>query len=136
MKQTIVSRIAGSAACLTATLLLTAGTAFAAPADYRFEAVKPHVNASSNAVVTVRLIHIPDNQPVKDAIIFSSKMEMPMAGMAPMATKVTAVKPTAPGEYPFQSDLSMAGSWNLVLSAKVQGETGTVTGSVPFMVMK
>jgi hypothetical protein len=113
-----------------------AGNAFADPKDYRFEAVQPHVMASSDAVATVRLVHVPDNKPVADAVIIASKMEMPMAGMAPMATKVAAVKPSKPGEYPFQTDLSMGGAWTLTVSAKVQGESGTVTGSVPFMAMK
>lgn len=116
--------------------VLTVGNAFADPKDYRFEAVQPHVKAASDTVVSLRLIHIPDNKPVTDAVIFSSKMEMPMAGMAPMATKVAALKPSTPGEYPFQTDLSDGGSWTLTVSAKVQGETGTVTGSVPFMAMK
>jgi hypothetical protein len=116
--------------------LATSAVALADPKDYRFEAVQPHVEAAGTAVVAVRLIHLPDGRPVGDAVIFSSKMEMPMAGMAPMATKVAALKPTTPGEYPFQADLSMGGSWALTLQAKVQGEGGTVTGSVPFMAMK
>jgi hypothetical protein len=124
-------------ATLASTLMIcSAGNAFADPKDYRFEAVQPHVMATNDAVAVVRLIHIPDNRPVSDAVIIASRMEMPMAGMAPMTTKVTATKPTKPGEYPFQSDLSMGGSWTLSLSAKVQGESGTVTGSVPFMAMK
>lgn len=125
--------IAGATVALAAG---TAGTAFADPKDYRFEAIQPQVKAAADAVVVLRLIHLPDRQPVKDVIIFSSKMEMPMPGMAPMVTKVAAVKPTMPGEYPFQSDLSMGGPWTLQVAAKVQGETGTVTGSVPFMASK
>jgi hypothetical protein len=124
------------AAVTGAIMICTAGNAFADPKDYRFEAVQPHVSAASDTVVTVRLIHIPDNKPVPDAVIFSSKMEMLMPGMAPMGTKVAARKPTVPGEYPFQSDLSAGGSWTLSVSAKVPGETGTVAGSVPFMAMK
>ena len=117
-------------------LALASGTAMADPKDYRFEAVQPHVQASPNAVIAVRLIHIPDNKPVPGAVVFGAKMEMPMAGMAPMGTKVKAASSSAAGEYPFESDLSMDGQWVLSLSAKVQGESGTVTGSVPFMVMK
>ncbi|MDR3435771.1 FixH family protein [Telmatospirillum sp.] len=123
-----------AAAC--AVLAATAGSAFADPKDYRFEAVQPHVKAAADTVVSVRLIHIPDNKPVADAVIFSAKMEMPMAGMAPMVTKVAAQKSTKAGEYPFQTDFSAGGDWTLTLSAKVQGETGVVSGSVPFMAMK
>ncbi len=132
----VSSRLASALAAGATAWILTTGVAVAGPADYRFEAVQPHVKAASDTVVAVRLVHLPDNQPVKDAVIFSSKMEMPMPGMAPMATKVSAVKPSNPGEYPFQTDLSMGGSWTLVLAAKVQGETTTITGSVPFMAMK
>ncbi|PKU22675.1 FixH family protein [Telmatospirillum siberiense] len=116
--------------------IMAAGSAHADPKDYRFEAVQAHVKAAGDTVVALRLIHIPDNKPVTDAVIFGSKMEMPMAGMAPMATKVAALKSTTPGEYRFQTDLSDGGSWTLTVSAKVQGETGTVSGSVPFIAMK
>lgn len=136
MHHFIPSRLAAAVGAGAAALVVTSGIALAAPADYRFEAVQPHVKAAGDTVVTVRLIHVPDNQPVKGAVIFSNKMEMPMPGMAPMTTKVSAVQPTTPGEYPFQSDLSMGGSWTLTLAAKVQGETGTISGSVPFMAMK
>lgn len=124
------------AAVIGTTVVLAAANASADPKDYRFEAIQAHVTAASDAKVAVRLIHIPDNKPVTDAVIFSSKMEMPMAGMAPMTTKVAALKSTTPGEYPFQTDFSMGGSWTLNLAAKVQGENGTISGSVPFMAMK
>ncbi|HIJ61824.1 MAG TPA: FixH family protein [Rhodospirillaceae bacterium] len=116
-------------------LCLSASVAGAAPADYRFEAPEPHVKAGPEAVVTVKLLHLPDKQPVKDAVIFAPRMEMPMDGMAPMATSLTPVKSDIPGEYRFKADLSMAGGWTLKLSAKVQGEAGTVSGAVPFMAM-
>jgi hypothetical protein len=124
------------AAVSGALLICVAGNALADPKDYRFEAVQPHVMAANDVMVTLRLVHVPDNKPVTDAVIISSKMEMPMGGMAPMTTKVSTVKPSKPGEYPFQSDLSAGGSWTLTVSAKVQGEAGTVTGSVPVMAMK
>jgi hypothetical protein len=123
-----------AAACTIMTM--AAGNAFADPKDYRFEAVQAHVTATADTVVRLRLLHLPDNKPVTGVVIFSSKMEMPMAGMAPMVTKVAALKPTTPGEYPFQADFSAGGTWTLTVSAKVQGENGTVTGSVPFMAMK
>ena len=114
---------------------LIAATASAAPADFAFEAVAPHVKAAGDTVVAVRLVHLTDHQPVKDAVIFASRMEMPMEGMAPMATSINAVKSDRPGEYRFKTDLSMAGPWTLKRSAKVQGETATVSGAVAFMAM-
>lgn len=117
---------------LSAILAGFSSTAWADPKDYRFEAVQPHVAASSATPVTVRLMHVPTGKPVTDAIILPAKMEMPMAGMAPMATKVSAGKPDGSGAYTFIADLSMAGPWTLQVAAKVQGEAATITGSVPF----
>lgn len=108
----------------------------AASADYRFEAVQPHVAAGNGVVVSVRLVRVANGEPVKDAIIFESRMEMPMGTMAPMVAKATPLPPTPAGEYPFRVDLDMAGDWQMVLSAKAQGEKETITGAVSFMVMK
>lgn len=108
------------------------GCAWAAAQDYRFEAVQPHVAISPATELAVRLVHIPSGKPVTDAIMLPAKMEMPMAGMAPMTTKVSAAKPDGKGGYGYTADLSMAGTWILKLAAKVQGEAETVTGQVPF----
>jgi len=112
--------------------IVAASAAQAGPADYRFEAVAPEVAAAPAATIAVRLIHLPDRTPVKDAVLFQPRLEMPMAGMAPMTARVAAAPPDGTGVYPFTADLSMAGPWILSLSAKVQGETATLTGSVPF----
>lgn len=106
--------------------------AWADPKDYRFEAVQPHVAISPQTAVAVRLVHVPTGKPVTDAILLPARMEMPMAGMAPMPTKVSAAKPDGQGAYVFTADLTMAGTWLLNLAAKVQGEAATITGTVPF----
>jgi hypothetical protein len=106
--------------------------AWADAKDYRFEAVQPHVAVSPQTDVAVRLVHVPTGKPVTDAIMLPAKMEMPMAGMAPMPTKVSGGKPDGKGAYAFTADLNMAGTWMLKLAAKVQGEADTVTGQVPF----
>ncbi len=116
--------------------ILAAGPALADPKDYRFEAVEAQVAVSPTAPLAVRLIHIPTNKPVPGAVIFQSRLEMPMGSMAPMPTTLTAQPADGKGVYPFVADVSMAGPWVLVLAAKVQGETGTVTGSVPLVAAK
>ncbi len=121
------------AAAMGVAALSVAGAAKADPKDYRFEAVQPNVQASSETPIAVRLVHLPDKMPVKDAVIFSTRMEMPMEGMAPMTTAIKAVKSPMPGEYHFLTNFSMEGPWALTLAAKVQGEAGTVTGTVPFV---
>ncbi|MGE5505422.1 MAG: FixH family protein [Actinomycetota bacterium] len=113
-------------------LALLAAQAIAAPNDYRFEPVQSNVAASPTATIAVRLVHVPTGKPVGDAIVFQPKVVMPMDGMAPMATAVKAGAPDGKGVYPFTADLSMAGPWTLTVSAKVQGEAATITGTVPF----
>lgn len=114
-------------------LLGAAGAAKADPKDFRFEAVQQKVAASPTATVALRLVHLPDGKPVTNAILFQPKMEMPMAGMAPMVTKVTAGRPDGQGVYPFTTDFSDAGPWTLTVSAKIQGEPATLVGSVTFI---
>ncbi|MBC7908135.1 MAG: FixH family protein [Rhodospirillaceae bacterium] len=117
-------------------LLAASSSAWADAKDYRFEAVQPHVAISPNTAIAVRLVHVPSGKPVPDAIILPAKMEMPMAGMAPMSTKVSSSKPDGQGAYGFTADLSMAGTWMLQVAAKVQGEPGTIAGAVPFTAAK
>jgi hypothetical protein len=111
---------------------VASGTALADPKDYRFEAVDSQVAVSPTATVAVRLVHVPTGKVVTNAIVFQPRMEMPMGNMAPMPTKVVPAPPDGKGVYPFTADISMAGPLTLTLSAKIQGEVTTVTGSVPF----
>ena len=103
------------------------------PKDYRFEAVQTQVPAAENGSVKVQLVHVPDGKPVPNAILFQPKLEMIMSGMAPMGTKVSSVTADGTGVYVVNADLSMAGPWTLTLSAKIQGEPATITGTVPFV---
>jgi hypothetical protein len=125
-------RTVGRALLVSAILAGSSAAAWADPKDYRFEAVQPHVAVSPDTVVAVRLVHVPTGKAVADAIILPARMEMPMAGMAPMTTRVSPGRPDGKGAYTFTADLSMAGPWTLHLAAKVQGEPATIAGSVPF----
>jgi hypothetical protein len=119
---------------LAAFMAGVSANAWADPKDYVFVPVADHLQPSATAPIAVRLVHLPTKTPVTNAIIIQSRLEMPMAGMAPMAGKVSAQAPDGKGLYPFVADLSMEGPWNLKLIAKVQGEPGTVTGTVPLTV--
>ena len=110
---------------------LAAAPAQADPKDYRFEPVSDQIAVSPTAPLAVRLIHLPSKKPVPGAIIFQSRLEMPMTNMAPMATKLSPQPGDGAGVYPFIADVSMAGPWTLVLAAKVQGETANITASIP-----
>lgn len=128
--------ILASGLAITAVMAGLSGRALADPKDYRFEAVDTQVAVSPTSAVAVRLVHLPDGKPVTGAIVFQPKMEMPMGNLAPMPTKVTPGAPDGKGVYPFTADITMAGPWNLTVSAKVQGETATISGTVPFTAAK
>jgi hypothetical protein len=97
---------------------------------YVFSAVQSEVSMEGEATVDVRLIHQPTGKPVENAVIFETRLDMGPDGMGEMTAPVTADGSPAPGVYRFKVAPTMAGRWELKLSAKVQGEAETVTGSV------
>jgi YtkA-like len=54
------------------------------------------------------------------------------SGMGEMSGKVTATPSDQPGLYRFLIETGMAGKWELILTAKVQGEAGPVTGKITY----
>lgn len=117
-------------ACGFLAVTSTPSPAAAATQDYRFELIgKPQVARGGKNIVSVRLVHVPDNKPVAGAVVFETKADMGPAGMAAMTVPVKAMP--AQGEaYRFEIEPSMAGPWALSLAAKVQGEAETVRGSI------
>jgi hypothetical protein len=115
---------------------LPPSTAFAAAKDYKFELVSAQPAGGGKTDVTVRLVHVPDSKPVPEAVIFQTRADMGPEGMPTMAVPVTAGPAGQPGHYQFHAETSMAGTWALTFSAKVQGETETVKGSVNFKAAK
>ena len=106
--------------------------AVAAASDYQFELVRTQPLTPGATDVTVRLVHVPDRKPIAGAVIFQNRVHMGPSGMGEMAGKATAETASQPGDYVFRAETDMAGTWALTLSAKVQGEAQTVTGSVNF----
>jgi YtkA-like protein len=94
--------------------------------NYEFQLVEKTIKAGPDTIITVRLLNKASGNPVPDAVIFATRLDMAPEGMQEMATKVTPMPGTEPGTYRFKANLSMAGGWQLSLGAKVQGETGTV----------
>ena len=119
-------------AAIFAASTLVASYGLAAPNDYRFELVQAQPAGPGKTAVTVRLTHVPDNKPVAGAVLFETKTDMGPSRMADMASKVSPLPADKPGLYRFQIETGMAGKWQLALGAKVQGEAGTVRGSVTF----
>ena len=118
-----------AAAPLAVALLFPSAFVWAGALDYRFEALTPKVKSGENAMIGVRLVHVPTGEPVENAV-FRSRLDMAPDAMAEMAAKATALKANQPRVYRFQADLGMAGGWALTLQGKVPGETGTVQGTV------
>jgi hypothetical protein len=111
-------------------------SALAASQDYRFELAQKQVKAGNDAQLAVRLIHVPSGKAVENAVIFQTRLDMSPMGMADMTSRATPVKADEPGLYKFRAPLSMEGDWSLQLSAKVPGETDTISGKVQFKAAK
>ena len=111
-------------------LIRTVPMASAAAADYRIElAGKPQL-ASGKSVVPVRIVHLPDNQPVTDAVVFEMKADMGPSGMPTMTAPIKLLSGGQPGTYHLEVDPAMTGTWAITLGAKIQGERDTVRGTV------
>lgn len=123
-------------AAALAALIVSAVPALAAPQDYRFELAGPPTKSATGTMVKVRLVHVPDGKPVPEAVIFQSKFDMGPDGMAEMGAPVKALPPAEPAVYAFEAQPSMPGNWGLTLSARVQGETQTVRGTITVPVVK
>jgi hypothetical protein len=128
-----IGRIVGiGVAVWGALMLVTTTLTIAAPSDYRFEAVEVQASGPGTTTVAVRLVHIQDKKPVEGAVILESKTDMGPSGMGEMSGKVTATPSDQPGLYRFLIETGMAGKWELILTAKVQGEAGPVTGKITY----
>ena len=101
-------------------------TAFAGANDYVFEPVKAEIKKGNDVIVSVRLKHKATGKPIADAVIVQTRIDMAPDGMAEMTARIEQLPSTEPGVYRFKTNLSMQGSWQLSLAAKVQGEIGTV----------
>jgi hypothetical protein len=123
-------------AVIFTTLALVGASGLAAQADYRFELTQTQPAGPGKTTLTIRLVHLPDNKPVAGAVLFDTKADMTPSGMADMAGKVSPLPSDQPGLYRFQVETGMAGKWQLVLGAKVQGETGTVRGTIAYEAAK
>jgi hypothetical protein len=117
-------------AAIFAASTLVAAYGLAAPNDYRFELVQAQPVGPGKTAVIVRLVRVPDSKPVAGAVFFDTKTDMGPSGMAEMTGKVSPLPSDQPGIYRFQVETGMAGKWQLALGAKVQGEAGTVRGTV------
>src|SRR5258708_9593427 len=61
--------------------------------DYEFQLVDQTVN-KGDAIISVRLLHKPDGNPVPDAVIFATRPDMSPDVMQEMATKISILPRT------------------------------------------
>ena len=132
--------VAGAAASVylivTAFGIIVPLAALAAAQDYRFEVAGPPVKSGKATVVKIRLVHIPDGKPVTGAVIFQTRFDMGPDGMASMTAPAKLVRSSDANLYQVELEPQMGGNWALSLSAKVQGETETVSGALPITIPK
>ncbi len=121
----IWAKLARPALLAGVAMAATAG-ALAASQDYEFGLVANEVKQSNDAIVAVRLVHKPSGRAVPDAVIYATRLDMSPESMPTMTTPLTPMPGGEPGVYRFSTNLVMAGGWQLSLTAKVQGEEGTV----------
>ena len=133
---------AGAIAILLLLVVTAAGCVTTPSQDYRFDIVQQPVKVGQNSEITVRLVHLPSGQAVKDAIISKSELEMPMlwpgynkvvpSGLSLSDVHVEYLGSDAQGDYHFRGNVSMAGTWTLKLSTQVPDEAEPVRGAVTF----
>jgi hypothetical protein len=132
--------VAGAAASVylivTAFGIIVPLAALAAAQDYRFEVAGPPVKSGKATVVKIRLLHIPEGEPVPGAVIFQTRFDMGPDGMASMTAPAKLVRSSDANLYQVELEPQMGGNWALSLAAKVQGETETVNGSLPITIPK
>ena len=95
-------------------------------ADFEFRLLEPSVQQGDDVSVAVRLIDRRSGNPVADAVIFATRMDMAPDGMESMTAPIEAVPSTVPGIYSFKTNLVMEGGWRFSIAAKIQGEVETV----------
>jgi len=130
-----VGRIAGFGAAAWGVLLFAAAAqtgTVAAQSGYLFEMAEVQVAGPGKTTLAVRLVHVPDKRPVAGAVILDAKTDMGSAGMPEMTGKLTPLPSDQPAIYRFLIESGMAGKWQLILTARVPGESGTVRGVITY----
>jgi hypothetical protein len=132
---TLMRRSALTAALIGLLFVSLAMPSLAGAQDYEFQLVQGEVKKGDRTIIAVRLVNRGAGKAVPDAVIAAKRIDMTPDGMADMAGRIEQLPSTAPGVYRFKANLSMQGSWQLSLAAKVQGENGTVESKLVLKVL-
>jgi hypothetical protein len=131
----ILMRRSALTAALIGLFATLASQSFAGVQDYEFQLVQSEVKKGDGTIIAVRLINKGSGKAVPDALIAAKRIDMAPDGMADMAGRIEQLPSTEPGVYRFKANLSMQGSWQLSLAAKVQGENGTLESKLVLKVL-
>jgi hypothetical protein len=128
-----IGRIIGfGVAAWGAVMFVTTTLTIAAPNDYRFEAAEVQASGPGKTTLLVRLVDLQDKKLVNGAVIIEAKTDMGPSGMAGMSGTVVPATSEPPGLYRFLIETGMPGKWELILTAKVKGEVGPITGKITY----
>jgi hypothetical protein len=111
--------------------------------EYRFEVLNQPVEVVAHSELIIQLTRVADAQPIGNANVTIRRLEMthmrpPHKTLAPggttttMTGEVKLLGSSGPGQYRFMADVSMAGKWELEISADVPGEAEPVVDTVKF----
>jgi hypothetical protein len=131
----LTRRSLAEAASIVALWVALASPLLAGVQDYEFRLIQGEVKKGDGAIIAVRLVDKASGKAVPDAVISAKRIDMAPDGMAEMAGSLEQLPSTEPGVYRFKASLSMQGSWQLSLAAKIQGEIGTVESELVVKVL-
>ena len=100
--------------------------------DYLFEATEVQPAGPGKSRVTLRLVHLPDRQPIEDAVILQATADMGPGGMPEMSGKVTVLQSDNSALHRFLVETGMPGKWELVFDAEVKGVRAPIRGAVAY----
>ncbi|WP_424138435.1 FixH family protein [Roseomonas chloroacetimidivorans] len=106
--------------------------------NYRFEVLDSQVRRGPDAQLRVRLVKLPEGQPVSGATVYEHRFDMFMSGYKISSWTMTEGSNPPPviavdegnGVYRVHAQLPMAGAWTATLAARVPGETLPVRSTV------
>ena len=108
--------------------------AWAAAADFRFEAVAGRVERGVDVTIKVQVFERAQNRPVANIEFLDSRIERSTDGVSVASFPAFFVPSVDYGVYGFRTDFPTDGDWTLRLSAKIPGERQSISASVNFKV--
>lgn len=112
--------------------IITLSTPLAAQTAPAFEAVTAQVPVGKNVRVELKLTGIEPPPAAADITIEKQRLDMGPDGMVGMAAPLKLVTDTRAGVLAFETDLVMAGRWAFSITAKVKGQSATISSTVIF----